>query len=244
LRAWVVAKGKAPHPWGSFEEWSQLIDGAVVYAGHPSTVYARRDYRDRSDDGRDTLRALFQLLRDKYPAGVTTAKLVSDYPCQPQLGDVEAKAHGRAVLEAIKPRYTAATLGYALRALKGRRVDGLYMESELDRTNVKRWKVVCAETSPASPAAPKSAGDAGDAGDAPLAPGKNAAPTDAGEARNLSKTQERPTSAAEVPVVKPVAPSPDAAPKPPKGAGDGGPPSSLSPLDAMFWRAHEVTNAK
>jgi hypothetical protein len=158
LRAWVLSNGKAEQTWGSFESWAQLVDGALVFAGQPSVVLARRNYRDESDDGREALRAFLGLLTRDFEGGATAAKIVALYPPIAKPEDVEKAYQGRAILEGLAgPRYTARSLGCALRGIKGRSVGGQELRSELDRNGVQIWNAFSASrpgTSPANPAYP------------------------------------------------------------------------------------------
>jgi putative DNA primase/helicase len=138
LRAWLVAGKKAEQTWGSFEKWAELVDGALVFAGQPSPVVSRRSYRDESDDGREALGAFLGLLEREYPDGATAAKLVADYPWQSRPEDTEKAEQGRAILEAIaEPRYSTKSLGYKLRSLLGRSVEGWELRSKVNRLNAK-----------------------------------------------------------------------------------------------------------
>lgn len=111
-------------PLGSFEEWSRIVRGAVVWAGgvDPLALLANREEGNDPD-----VEAHVSLLVawGRYPGGLTAAEAIEYATTRdPQDADL------RAALESIctgKQGVTPKSLGHRLRALKGRvrHIDGL-----------------------------------------------------------------------------------------------------------------------
>jgi hypothetical protein len=48
---------------GSFEDWSRLVRGALVWLGEPDPILAQEAFRDEADEGRNQWRTVLQALR-------------------------------------------------------------------------------------------------------------------------------------------------------------------------------------
>jgi hypothetical protein len=68
LRAYLAAGGPPQRlaPWGSFEGWSALVRGALVWSGQPDPILTREGLRDR-DEGATLLVRLLDGLEKLYP---------------------------------------------------------------------------------------------------------------------------------------------------------------------------------
>ena len=135
-------------PLGSYEIWSDLVRSALVWAGVTDPCATIAEIR-ASDTRADALRAALAAWPSDEPA--TSGDL---------LRMAEADPEWRAALvEWLGTRRgdlpTSRAMGYALRAVRGRVVDGHRLVTTRDRTGVTRWSRT-------------TAGDAGDEGHPPL----------------------------------------------------------------------------
>jgi hypothetical protein len=148
-------------PWGSFEEWSDLIRGAVVWAGLPDPAGTRRSFAERADTDAAALRALIDNWSEIDPngSGLTVNDLLS------KLEDRELRTafpNFRSALAEFCPAKfgelpTRRALGYRLRQYAKRNIGGRCIDStKLQGFSV--WKVV-------GMSARQRCGDGGDRGD-------------------------------------------------------------------------------
>jgi hypothetical protein len=173
VRYWLQSNLQAPHSLGSFEQWSQVVDGALVYVGQPSVVVHQRSYKRENDDGRDALGGFLHLLK-QYPNGATSAQLCADYPWQTTPDDSAKRYEGRAVLERIAGRhYTPTRVGSCLRGAVGREVDGASFLAEKQRDRSTKWCLrffpSAGNVSPSTASSAESAEHAVDASHFPVA---------------------------------------------------------------------------
>ncbi len=143
LRAYFVA-GRPPQAqaeWGSFEAWTQMIRGALVWSGAADPLPTRVTAIE-NDDSRTLLRMLIVGIEEADPSreGLTTKEIErltthrpDDVPLCPVL--VEA------VAEICGDRFNAKKFGRRLRGYVGRTWQGRMITSEPGHNNVKRWKV-------------------------------------------------------------------------------------------------------
>ena len=135
LRAFVVAGRPGLdklESFGRFEDWSNLVRGALVWLGEPDPCKTRQDI-DAHDPEREALSTLHRAWRDVIGADVlVTAKQLID-AASPNILDpdddggekVDAAERLRGALEAISPRYSnPKVLGTYLSKYVGRIVDG------------------------------------------------------------------------------------------------------------------------
>lgn len=159
LRAYFVA-GRPSQPggtWGSFETWSALVRGAIVWAGLADPLETRETAKADDQSGaivRGLIGGLLEI--DDRGDGMTVREIVAalnhldNADRFPTLRDTVAEvATNRGVIDAQR-------LGYALRRYRGRIAGGFRIEGEPNRNKVVAWK--------ATPQ--NNAGDAGHAGDA------------------------------------------------------------------------------
>jgi hypothetical protein len=133
-------------PWGSYEEWSDLVRSAVVWAGLPDPGASRQEVRERCDQEVGLLRAIIGglPLMDPENIGLRAAEILArltegNYSKLP-----EVKALHDAILLNIESRGkdmpSARQLGMKLRHLEGRVVAGKRLIST-DEHNTKVWRV-------------------------------------------------------------------------------------------------------
>lgn len=169
LRAYVAA-GKPDMrvgSWGSFEAWSALIPGALVWAGAANPMATRPSGDAVVEPEKIALVALLSGWQRLSGGHGMTAKAALDalYPSS-------GKNHGppdgfddlREAIELLTKAKAGMApnvsgLGYLLRKSRGRVVGGRKLVGNPDRKDVMQWEVVR-----------QGAGDAGDAGDVPLTP--------------------------------------------------------------------------
>ena len=157
LRAFFVAgrPGQPGGTFGSFDEWSALVRGSIVWCGLADPLATRDDVKD-SDTAAGIVRGLIGglLELDEHGDGLTVREMVR------LLEDPSNATSFPAMREAVSEVATSRgsidqrRLGYAFRKYKGRIANGWRLNGEPNRTGVICWKAESA-----------TAGDAGDAGD-------------------------------------------------------------------------------
>ena len=158
-------------PWGSYESWSRLVRNAIVWCDLPDPGETRRMVQEQADVTCQGLRLLFCALEQMDPdrKGLTAGEIVA--ACD------EKSPHPAAVrsilvaaLDMLVTKPDSRKLGYKLRGLRRRIVDGKFLRlAGRSDSAVNRWVVVPAsefrqrpETSP--PCAPCPAGHPGHGG--------------------------------------------------------------------------------
>jgi hypothetical protein len=156
-------------PWGSFEGWTELIRGALVWVGQEDPGKARMTLVDGADRDAEALRGLLDGWRELNPHGngLTVAQALT------MLDEPEAKKQGdyptmRGVLADIFDLPTgrlpsSGQLGHRLRSYSGRVCGGSYFSRTNAGGGVARWTVRQVEK-------PSGGGDGGDGGDDPPTP--------------------------------------------------------------------------
>jgi hypothetical protein len=168
LRAYYLAGCPAQKlaPWGSFEEWSRLIRGCLVWVGLPDPIAAHAELRTRADADRVAIEAL--LCGIERLGEVSVAELIA-----------KADFVLRAALEELCPlrrgeeRLCSRRVGAKLAQLRERPFDVIEgkgrrrLVSKVGHGGALRWRVEdisgAAETS--HQGAPNGSGDFGDRGD-------------------------------------------------------------------------------
>ncbi|WP_157469121.1 hypothetical protein [Gemmata sp. SH-PL17] len=172
LRGWVVAGRPADGlpPWGSYESWSEVVRGAVVWAGLPDPALTRIALQTAADRNALAMGALLRCLlrRDPERRGLTTAEIVEAAKADPEL---------RAEVEDLAGRLDARPLGYALRSFARRNFENLFLDRAAHTGHGVRWAVYPmgefraprAPSSPSPPSPPEydEPDDDGDGGDDP-----------------------------------------------------------------------------
>jgi len=151
LRAYFVA-GKPDMrlpEWGSFEQWSALVRGAVVWIGEPDPGATRRGLAQQSDTESSALTALLNAWLETYGGGRRTAAEAIDdaRKSEPNARNQEVK-FGKlrmAILDAVPSRSgelpTAKSLGMKLHHLRRRVIGGRQFECT-DVKGTKEWFVI------------------------------------------------------------------------------------------------------
>lgn len=158
LRAYFVA-GKPKQSivsWASFQEWTDTIASAIVWAGGPNMLEARATVATDEDLGTMALRTLVKEWQRFAPEGIT-AKGALDALYTPDFMRGNAAPDGwddlRSAIEELAPpgrsghKPDSGKLGLALRKVKRRVLGGLTIDSKLNRNDVQVWSVKSAGAS-------------------------------------------------------------------------------------------------
>ena len=148
LRGYVAAKrpDQRLKPWGSFEQWSDLVRSAVVWCGLPDPGETRDELRQTSDSEAESLRqALEVVLRmDEGRHGLSTNELLKIAGGQTSGFGAEECGELRDALEMLCDsagrRLTSRELGNRLRHFKSRVVGGKCFDFRTSRGN-RLWFV-------------------------------------------------------------------------------------------------------
>lgn len=145
--------------WGSFEEWSRIIPHAIVFAGGADPMKARPE-RDEDVDVEtqalscvlEQLPLLHKKLRDLAPdnvseIGIAARTIVAAlYEQDPEWAEFEPLKDAIEIL--CKPKYgkspskpDATTLGYKLRSMRSRVVQGKKLIGKPGEAHVTMWRV-------------------------------------------------------------------------------------------------------
>ncbi len=129
-------------PWGSFEEWSALIRGAIVWAGMPDPAKTRANLTEQADRDRNVLQLLLEGLQEADPtgSGLTTAAIIEIANER----DHRPEALHNAIEElttAPGGKITTRSLGMKLNHLRQRVVGGRYLDKKPRTRGV--WWLVC-----------------------------------------------------------------------------------------------------
>ena len=143
LRAYFVA-GCPPQSggdWGSFECWSAVIRGSIVWAGGADPLPTRTT----ALAGDDTAALLGKLIvgietADPLGEGLTT-KEIERKTFGTQADDADHEALAEAVFEICGERFNGRKFGRRIRGFALRVWQGRYIEAESARGGVLRWRV-------------------------------------------------------------------------------------------------------
>lgn len=133
-------------PWGSFEEWSDLVRGCLVWCGLPDPGTTRDELRATADCEAESLRQALAVIvkMDTESHGLSTSDLVKI-----SLGNDRSYSGGDAdeLREAIESlcdsagrRLNARELGNRLKHFKGRVINGMCFDFRISRGN-RLWFV-------------------------------------------------------------------------------------------------------
>jgi len=148
LRAFVVA-GKPKQSIGNrggFEEWIDLIVGAIKWAGGPD-ILSCWDHEEDDDDGRNAHVALLDWWAERWPEGATSKEALAEL--QAPSSSLAVMARKAEVLDACKAicgvydikNLSARELGFALRALREVYIAGRYFDVGRNTNAGKLWEV-------------------------------------------------------------------------------------------------------
>jgi len=201
LRAYFVA-GRPVQPggtFGSFDDWSALVRGSIVWAGLADPLVTRESARDNDTSAaivRGLIGGLLEL--DEHGDGLTVREMVRllDDPSNAE----SFPAMREAVSEVATNRGSIdqRRLGYAFRKYKGRIANGWRIVSEQNRTGTHCWKAESA-----------TAGDAGDAGDVLPLFTRGCCSTTQGDIYKHVVVHTSDVSGAETSPASPASPAPD-----------------------------------
>jgi hypothetical protein len=173
LRAYHTARrpDQDLKPWGSFESWSRLVRNAVVWCGLPDPGETRQVIQEQADETALGLRLLIAALElvDSDRNGLTAGEIVGAAYDQNSPHPKETVSMLVAALEALIGKSDGRRLGYRLRGLRRRVVDGKFLDVRgRGERDANRWVVVPAsefrrdrETCPPSPPCPPPPGGHG-----------------------------------------------------------------------------------
>lgn len=173
LRAFIVGDSKADAgSWGSFEAWSALVPAAILHAGGPN-VLELRQRGGTIDNGEGA--AHVALMRgwptETFPKGVKAGALLKyasfqdekdiDAQKMPPDGLDELRIAMRELTQTPDGRVpSSTTLGFALRALRGKWREGRKLVGDRERTGLVMWRVESRDQAPP----PSSVSDSTDGG--------------------------------------------------------------------------------
>lgn len=143
LRAYFVA-GCPEQPegdWGSFERWSAVIRGAIVWAGGEDPMPTR----GTALEGDDTASLLGKIITgieaaDVRGEGITTRD-IQRKTFGSESGETEHETLAEAVSEICGEKFNGRVLGRRLRGFVGRVWQGRYLEGHSAHGGVVRWRV-------------------------------------------------------------------------------------------------------
>jgi hypothetical protein len=164
LRAYCVAgrPDQGLSAWGSFEGWSALVRGAVVWVGMPDPAEARVQLQEQSDTTAESMAALLECgeRMDPEQVGFTTAEVVAklyqarDRKDLPEPPDWHAEM--RAAIDGLVDRGDARRLGNRLRLYRRRIFSGRYIDHAGSEHRAIRWAAYPASTfRPGWPSSPR-----------------------------------------------------------------------------------------
>jgi hypothetical protein len=154
LRGFMAAGCPPQVPlWGTFESWSELVRGALVWAGEPDP-YAAAAIHDQSADVAvealgEVLRGWQRLCASLKAEDVTTAEALSALQSEQEQRrmSISYRSEHESLIQSLcelcetSRLPDADRLGYTLRRYKRRPVGGLMLESVLRRQKRTAWKV-------------------------------------------------------------------------------------------------------
>jgi hypothetical protein len=154
--------------WGSYEEWSRVVRGAIVWIGLPDPAQGRIEMADRADDGATAMRALLTALRqvDQESCGLTAAEMCERARPPARATDPQPPSWQvdlRDAIEQLAGRLDSRTLGGRLRLYQRRIFGGWYLARAGTSHQAARWAVY--------PADQLRKGESGESGE-PVSPGE------------------------------------------------------------------------
>ncbi len=137
-------------PMGGFEAWSALVRQALGWAGEADPLAGQKTLALEHDTGSENLRSLLVSWEACYKDKAATLKHVRQdiglYAAQrgepANTWDDLRDALGAFDLRYVGERFDITTVGYALRGLQGRVLDGKRLGSEAQGTNTRQWRVL------------------------------------------------------------------------------------------------------
>ncbi len=136
--------------WGSFEEWSKIVRGAIVWVGEPDPGLTRKDLQTFADSQTSALADFLAgwLQLDSIGLGLTASEAVTKLEAEAFYEKGKKTGKHALLLSALGELMrtqdglpSASALGYRLRALRGRVLGGLYLLGTSAAGGVMRWSV-------------------------------------------------------------------------------------------------------
>jgi hypothetical protein len=143
LRAYFVAgcPVQGGGEWGSFESWSAIIRGAIVWAGGADPL-ATRVTALAGDDTAAVLGKLIAGIEKADPSGMgLTTKEIQRKTFGSQGDFEENEPLAEAAFEICGEQFNARQFGRRVRGFVGRVLGGKYIEADTARGGVCRWRV-------------------------------------------------------------------------------------------------------
>ena len=140
-------------PIGSFEQWSDFVRQALIWAGEADPAHGRSEIETTSDPQYEALATLLQAWHTCYGAreAVTLKQVLEDIRRNAQHVGPDTTANQwndlQDALSSCDPKYDGKTLrsdpiSYKLRAWQGRVIDSMRLVTAgKDRTNKTLWQV-------------------------------------------------------------------------------------------------------
>ena len=146
LRGWVVA-GKPKHglkPWGSFEQWSNVVREAIVFAGLPDPGETRLQLQSMADRDANAMESIIAGLNemDSDGRGLTTSEIVKRL--KDDLSANERISEMRAAVEELCGKLCGRLLGYKFRQFSRRNFGGKMIDKASAANGKNRWAIVVA----------------------------------------------------------------------------------------------------
>jgi len=128
--------------WGSFENWSSLIRGAIVWIGMADPGETRLRLQQQSDVATESMAVLLDCLRrlDPYRHGLTAAEIIDTYK---NPGDTVADCSMdlKDALDALLGKVDSRSLGNKLRAYRRRVFGQWFIDTAGTKQRAARWAV-------------------------------------------------------------------------------------------------------
>lgn len=150
-------------PWGSFEAWSNLIRGAIVFSGNADPWLSREANRE-TDRSAELVRLLHAGIEeaDVNSDGLSAADIVRllSHPVGQDSCD-NLSVLRTAITDLCGPKIDSKAIGYGLRKFRGRVCAGKRLASSKGHGGVNRWRIEQVESPRTT-----NGGDGGHGGDA------------------------------------------------------------------------------
>src|SRR5262249_54440826 len=151
LRGYIVAgrPDMSLKNWGSYEGWSALVRGAVVWAGLSDPADGREEVRKVSDRGAGALPALLAGIEhlDPQRTGLTVGQIIEriEWATEPVLRTLKEALLVLCPNERKPGALDAKSVGMKLHHLRGRNVGGKCLQRAGDTNAGVLWTVVPVE---------------------------------------------------------------------------------------------------
>jgi hypothetical protein len=165
--------------WGGYEEWSEVVRGAIVWLGLPDPAETKREMREASDVAISSMQFLLESwgLLDKKRKGITANQIIAAaFPKESRDADSSLDDVAEAIA-GMTSRPTGQQLSTRFRQFRGRTLGNYYLDSFSKHGRVIRWGVFDARTRMACFPVPKpSSREDGEDGDGSASSGPGTPP--------------------------------------------------------------------